>query len=81
MDRYKEVIMLAISRLCYNITYHLPHLEDIIFRDTTDHPGLIRVPCEVRNLCSMATVNELKTQNSQPKKSQYTEISIPKIVR
>ena len=42
------------------VVYHLPNLENVIFRHTTDHPGLIMVPSEVRNLCSMTTVNELQ---------------------
>ena len=47
---------------CYDklATYHLPNSENVIFRHTTDHPGLIMVPSEVRNLCSMTTMNELQ---------------------
>ena len=42
------------------VAYHLPNLENVIFRHTTNHPGLIRIPSEVRNLCSMTAVNELQ---------------------
>ena len=35
------------------VVYHLPNLENVIFRHTTDHPGLIMVPSEV-------TMNELQ---------------------
>ena len=30
-----------------SLTYHLPHLEDVVFRHTADHPRLYRVPGEV----------------------------------
>ena len=58
MWRYINKLFL-IASVVIIVAYHLPNLENDIFRHTTDHPGLI-IPSEVRNLYSMATVNELQ---------------------
>ena len=57
---YHDIVASLTTSVMVVVAYHLPNLENVIFRHTTDHPGLIMVPSEVRNLCSMATVNELK---------------------
>ena len=41
-----------------NIFCHLPHLHDVVFTHRTDHPGIIRVPGEIRNLGCVPTMNE-----------------------
>lgn len=43
-----------------DVLSHLPDLHDIILRNGADHPSLIRVPREVRDLGSMASMNKLK---------------------
>ena len=39
--------------------YHLPDLHYIVFWYRTNHPGLIGIPGEVRDLGSVTTVNKL----------------------
>ena len=70
----KKGLVVMVMILLMLVAYHLPNLEDIIFRDTTDHPRLIRVPSEVRNLCSMTTMNELYKQ-TQVNPLKHTTIS------
>ena len=43
-----------------SLTYHLPNLHDIIFRNGADNPRLVWIPCEVRDLGSMTTMHEEK---------------------
>ena len=46
-------------------THHLPDLHDVVFRHGADHPGLVRVPCEVWDLRCMTTVDKLEQSKSQ----------------
>ncbi len=58
-----SLLHLARGRVWVNIVVyvlsHLPHLQDVIFRDAAYYPWVVGVPSEVRNFCSMASMNEL----------------------
>ena len=43
-----------------NTTHHLPDLHDVVLGDRADYPGFIGVPREIRDLCRVTAVNELK---------------------
>ena len=73
LHKQKRLVVMVMILLML-VADHLPNSEDIIFRGTTDHPGLIRVPSEVRNLCSMTTMNELY-KHTQVNPLKHTTIS------
>ena len=52
-----------------DVLSHLPHLQDVVFRHTADHPGLVRVPGKVRDLGCVSTMNKLKRGRKREDKS------------
>ena len=42
-----------------DILSHLPHLQDVVLRDTAHYPRVIGVPSEVGDLGSVPTMDEL----------------------
>ncbi len=42
-----------------DVLCHLPHLQDVVFGDTTHHPRVVGVPSEVGDLGSVPAMDEL----------------------
>ena len=61
--------VLQLGRWCFgffiivNIFRHLPDLHDVVLRNGANDPRFVRVPREIRNLCRVATVDELELVN------------------